>query len=317
MRDPDLDLVVALAVADTYLASTEVWNTFNPIDLRVGVGRALNLLRESGPSDIHLNPGDRTEAESLIREANIASIREFLDTFPFTIMRDGPITNSLSDNDDDFFPEGLLNNVRNQVISHQSFMLKIAKSKRRNLLDRIKRLQSDLILNFDELNDLEIFLNRSLDLELRHELGKMSGFEAVNSEKIPPFFLGLAKSSKSEAKMEDIKNYDGVAFTNSNDMKTYVKNFYSDLYKRDANDPADFSNCIENFLGDDICRNPIAINSKIPADLAARLDTPITIAELDASVLQANKSAWVGWMVLATVLYKNIGSFSGPPCIGT
>ncbi len=91
--------------------------------------------------------------------------------------------------------------------------------------------------------------------------------------------------------MEDIKNYDGVAFTNSNDMKTYVKNFYSDLYKRDVNEPADFSNCIENFLGDDICRNPITINSKIPADLAARLDTPITIAELDASVLQANKSA--------------------------
>jgi hypothetical protein len=142
MRDPDLDLVVALAVADTYLASTEVRNAFNPVDLRVGVGRAMNLLRESGPSDIHLNPGDRTEAESLIREANIASIREFLDTFPFTIMRDGPITNSLSDNDDDFFLEGLMNNVRNQVISHQSFMLKNAKSKRRDLLDRIKRLQS-------------------------------------------------------------------------------------------------------------------------------------------------------------------------------
>jgi hypothetical protein len=66
-------------------------------------------------------------------------------------------------------------------------------------------LQNDPLRNFDEINELDSFLSKSLDQELRHELEKLSGFEAVNSEKITLYFLGLAKNSKSEAKMEDIK----------------------------------------------------------------------------------------------------------------
>ncbi len=196
LRDPDLDLVVALAVADTYLASTTLRNdpdyiqTYNR--LLTGVGQGFASLRRAGPNDIHLNPGDRSEAESLTREGIIGNIRDFLDTFPFVRLRDGQFNI-----DDDLFMEGLMNNVRNQVISHQSFMLKTAKSKRKSLLERIKNLQNDPLQNFDELTELENFLNKALDRELRHELEKLSGFEAINSEKITPYFLSLAKSIKS------------------------------------------------------------------------------------------------------------------------
>jgi hypothetical protein len=195
LRDPDLDLVVALAVADTYLASTALRHdpdfvrTHN--QLLTGVGQGFASLRRAGPNDIHINPGDRSEEESLTREGIIGNIREFLDNFPFARLRDG-----LFNIEDDLFLEGLMNNVRNHVISHQSFMLKTAKSKRKNLLDRIKNLQNDPLQNFDELTELENFLNKALDRELRHELEKLSGFEAVNSEKITPYFLSLAKSSK-------------------------------------------------------------------------------------------------------------------------
>jgi hypothetical protein len=112
-------------------------------------------------------------------------------------------------------------------------MLKTAKSKRTDLLARIRILQADPVQNFDELSDLELFLNRSVDNELRHELSKLSGFEAVNSEKITPFFLGLAKSSKSEAKMSDIRNEDGNNFANNDEMKEYVRSYYSNLYRKD------------------------------------------------------------------------------------
>jgi hypothetical protein len=153
LRDLDLDLVVALAVADTYLASTSLRNdlNFNPNFNRLlaGVGQSFDSMRRAGPNDIHINPGDRSEAESLVREGIIGTIRDFLESFPFAQLPDGPLDN---------FMEGLMNNVRNQVIGHQSFMLKTAKSKRKNLLERIKILQIDPLLNFDELVCLKCFL---------------------------------------------------------------------------------------------------------------------------------------------------------------
>jgi hypothetical protein len=243
LRDPDLDLVVALAVADTYLASTTLRDdpdyiqTYNR--LLTGVGQGFASLRRAGPNDIHLNPGDRSEAESLTREGIIGSIRDFLDTFPFVRLRDGQFNI-----DDDLFMEVLMNNVRNQVISHQSFMLKTAKSKRKSLLERIKNLQNDPLQNFDEIAELENFLNKAMDRELRHELEKLSGFEAVNSEKITPYFLSLAKSTKSKAKMSDIKNGDGNPFPNSEEMKKFVRDYYLNLYKKDEHEPEDLTNCI-------------------------------------------------------------------------
>jgi hypothetical protein len=122
-------------------------------------------------------------------------------------------------------------------------MYKTAKLKRIKLLERIKTLQENQLQNFDELNYLETFLNKAVDRELCHELEKLSGFEAANSEKITPYFLGLAKSSKSEAKME------GNPFPNSDNMKEFVRDYYLNLYKKDDNEPANFKNCIENFLG--------------------------------------------------------------------
>jgi hypothetical protein len=147
------------------------------------------------------------------------------------------------------------------------------------------------VLNFDEINELELFLNNAVECELRHELEKLSGFEAVNSEKITPYFLGLAKSSKSEAKMSDIKNTYGNPFNSCDEMKNYVRSYYATLYKKDANEPENFDNCIENFLGKIICNHPITAGRKIPPDLAARLDLPISIEELDKSISQGNKSA--------------------------
>jgi hypothetical protein len=63
------------------------------------------------------------------------------------------------------------------------------------------------------------------------------------------------------------------------------------LYKKDANEPENFDNCIENFLGQNICNHPITTSRKNPADLAAHLDLPISIEELDKSISQGNKSA--------------------------
>ncbi len=54
LRDPDLDLVVALAVADTYLASTTIRNNINLDMLRLGVGNGFDGIRRAGPNEVIL-----------------------------------------------------------------------------------------------------------------------------------------------------------------------------------------------------------------------------------------------------------------------
>jgi hypothetical protein len=88
-----------------------------------------------------------------------------------------------------------------------------------------------------------------------------------------------------------VPNPNGSPFVGCDEMKEYVRSYYANLYKKDANEPESFENCIENFLGEEICNNPITASRKIPADLAARLELPISIEELDKSISQANKSA--------------------------
>jgi exonuclease III len=83
LKDSEVELVVGLAVADTYLLySTELAPVVRE-NLLTGLGRAWRELREAGPSDNYAVPGDRTEQEELNREGLLASVREFLEFFPF------------------------------------------------------------------------------------------------------------------------------------------------------------------------------------------------------------------------------------------
>jgi hypothetical protein len=91
--------------------------------------------------------------------------------------------------------------------------------------------------------------------------------------------------------MEDIRDGEGKTFANSADRKKFIVDFYAKLYKKPDDDPADVTGCIENFLGQEICENKIVRDSKIPRRLAQELESPISLAELDISVKQGNRSA--------------------------
>jgi hypothetical protein len=78
----------------------------------------------------------------------------------------------------------------------------------------------------DRIVELETSLNSLVDGELRHELNKYSGFEVLNSEKITPFFLSLAKGSQVEAKMDDIRDAAGVEFNSTGERKQYIREPY-------------------------------------------------------------------------------------------
>jgi len=70
--------------------------------------------------------------------------------------------------------------------------------------------------------------------------------------------------------------------------------FYSSLYKKPKSDPVSYSGFIESFLGEEICNHDIVKNSKIPVHLKNTLDMPLTIAELDTALKEANKKSAPG-----------------------
>ena len=292
LRDSDIDLVVALAVADTYLVSTAEDLGDQRAVLLQSIGEAKADLRRAGPNPDILHTDERSELELLTREGLITRVRDVIENFPFPRLRDGRLLGMEEDvNPDDFFMEGLMNNIRNEEVSHQNFASKKSKESRLILLKKLADLKLDYALNNELISELESKLNLSIDLEMRHELSKIQGFENLNNEKITPFFLKMARANKSEAKMSDIKSNDGTAFESPTEMKNYVTEFYANIYRKPETDPINLEGCIENFLGPELCNHPVVLNSKIPLLESENLEPGLTLDELDASVNEANKSA--------------------------
>jgi hypothetical protein len=226
--------------------------------------------------------------EDLERERILGGIRAFVDGFPLQDLQRGDLREDVSD---DFFLEGLINNIRNETISHQIFISNSLKKSRLELTEKIKQLKLNYNENIDEIIEREIELSKKIEDEARTELENNENFEYLNHEKITPYFVKLAKGSKSEAEMDDICDSDGNPFNSATDRKKFIVDFYANLYKKEPGEPESLAGCIEQFLGAEICNNKIVKESKIPANLARELDLPISLIELDESVKQGNKSA--------------------------
>jgi hypothetical protein len=141
--------------------------------------------------------------------------------------------------------------------------------------------------NFDKIQVLE---NRLNQLEERINSDKVMNYlktTVLNDEKITPQFLRLAKTLHTDS-LEKICKDNGEPFTCKKDREKHIVEFYKKLYSLPENMPADFSNCIENFLGPQICGNPVVQNSKLSEDERNDLDRPLGITELDESVKKLN-----------------------------
>jgi hypothetical protein len=311
LKDPEIELVVGLSVADTYILYS---TTLLPADLENlagGLGRAWRELRDAGPGDNYALPGDRTEQEELNREGLLASLREYLEFFPFEIVRDGP----LNINDDQFM-ECLINTIRNETISYQQFIEKNSQKQRKRLLEKIKELKRLDPPGSDRILEAESTLNRQLDIEMRIEIENCTSFEYLNDEKITPYFVSLAKCNTASATTDSICDENGDPFHSPELRNNFVRNFYANLYKiPDGQEPAS-ERCIEEFLEPEICNSRLVTESKLSEQQKAELEQEITIHELDESASQGNKSA-AGMDGLSNCFIKNFGPSSEYPFIGT
>jgi hypothetical protein len=94
---------------------------------------------------------------------------------------------------DDFFFEGLISMVRTAVLSLQSG-IHLEKNKRvKNLSVELINLKKDYAANFFRIQEIERTLSELSEQKLRSELENYKIFDRLNSEKITPYFMKLAR----------------------------------------------------------------------------------------------------------------------------
>jgi hypothetical protein len=187
--------------------------------------------------------------------------------------------------------ETLVNNLRNDVVSYQTFISKTIKNTSSETLTKLADLKHDYERNVNEIIELENKLDRIQDQKLRSKLESSKNFEIFNSEKITPNFINLSKGSKSEANLSDLRDDNNLPFNSDVNMKEYVRNFYRNLYKPPQSDLEFNENCINEFLGNEIVQSRLVQDSIIPEQLSQEFEEPLSIGELDISAAQGNKSA--------------------------
>jgi hypothetical protein len=117
-----------------------------------------------------------------------------------------------------------------------------------------------------------------------------------------PRFLSLAKKENKTTSINQICDDTGTAFVTVNERTEYIRNFFQKIHK--APDPGDIldENCIQDFLGEDICTNPIVTSSKLNAEESLFFEQEIAVQELDAAIQQINIKSAGGSYIFTTIL---------------
>jgi exonuclease III len=124
VNDPDLPILVKISVLEIYTRYSAIPSA-EQRQVSLGIlGRCRRLLREAGPDPVFAGGGGlhvNSDIDQRIR--NIDQIRYLLNNFNLNQIQNGEILLP----DDDFL-EILINDLRNDIISYQTFLLKIQKT---------------------------------------------------------------------------------------------------------------------------------------------------------------------------------------------
>jgi hypothetical protein len=165
------------------------------------------------------------------------------------------------------------------------------------------------------LSRLEIELRNINELEINSELEKNPNFNTLNSERITPFFIKMAKGSRQERSLTEIHDSNGRNFANTQEQKQYIFNHFADSFKKDPNELESLKNCIQDFLGPEILAHPLITSLKLSHDEALSLEDDLTIAELDSAIEGANKNSGAGLDGLSTIfIVRGTGIFFANRC---
>ena len=287
LNHPRFSDVTLASAADTYLNHA---SSNNPqIDVATGrleVGAFLLLLREINDLeyDIELNgstPEKILEKDNKTRNLEISrnnmSTPEQLDWINLNCP-------------DNTFLEVLMGNIRNSVISFQSWTKKVSNLKKSLLISRINVLRDNFIANSNKISALQDELNRLVELEIQEKILNMKLFEGLHSEKPTPIFLTLAKN-RNTGILSLMKDDTGSEFTSPAE---YIASYYENFYRAPPHEDLDNNRLVEDFLGEEICSSQLVRNSKITEGESLILEAPLSIDELDKSINNCNLRSAAG-----------------------
>jgi exonuclease III len=287
LRDPDLEIIVKLATLECYVHAAV--NQAIKNRLLTLIGRGFKLIRDAGPDPSHIEYSfaellDIDERTTIMNELR----RVLLD------LDDENIQDLAVNIDADDFMEYLMNNVRNEVISYQSFIRKKVNESLENLNEQLKTLKLAYKQHFDEISRLELKLRDIQDLKNNAIIESSPNFATLNGERITPFFLKMARGSLSSSSMTEICDYDGNIFENSKVQKTFIREHFANSYKKPENEPENMAECIANFLGRDILAHPLVADLKLSQREKESLEGNLTMDELDKALEGANLNSASG-----------------------
>ena len=175
LADPDLPIVVALTVAETYAhhISPEhlelAYNNREPLTI---IGRMWQLLRNAGPHPSVLPSEAKTDALIKNRNNNLTQINNLIRDLNFNDIQNAQLTC-----DNVIFMETLLNNVRNEVTSYQYFINQTRSRLKTKLINEYKYLTEAPDNVTDRLHEVETKLNQLIETEISDELRKYNIFD--------------------------------------------------------------------------------------------------------------------------------------------
>ena len=142
--------------------------------------------------------------------------------------------------------------MKNDTISYQTFVTKVKKEKINQLVNNLTHKKSLANPCTDRISLLESQLNAHWDGEISREIKNYSLFEHINMVKMTPHFLKIAKCTKPDTKLTDIKTDDNNNFSSEDGQKEFIVKYYENLYKLSEDQDNNLTGCIEEFLGEDI-----------------------------------------------------------------
>jgi exonuclease III len=210
--------------------------------------------------------------------------------------------------DPDVFFKKLLSSCKSSMLRLQNLAKYVESAVKKNWTAELVRLKrTNYAANFETITQLENLLNAASEKFVRDRLSNYVKSEVLNLEKMTPKFLKIAEKNV-EISLATIKDEDGNPFATNEDRHEHIVKFYEKLYKNPVDMPNDFSNCVEEFLGD-LAEHPVIMDCKLNDDDRLRLDAPLTTAELDTALSKCNmRSAPV--LTESTIdLFGNFGRF--------
>ena len=311
---PDLLYYVKNTVFESYIHHAVVDNNFSQdhkTDLLNEIGRTAGLLQRLRILiDDNISPDVNNLGEMEI-EGVRAEIREAFEDLPdlnfFENLNLGCVRST--------FFEVLASNVKNVTLGHQSWIFKMKNKIKTNLTTTIKGLKANFNTNTHEILALERRLSAIVESELRTELCKIKNFDRLNNEKITPYFLKIARSSKQDTCLEDLKNDDRAFFDSDETRSEYVTGYYENIYKKPKTLPLPEANDeIAKFLGE-ITENQTVTNAKLTENEKMDLESPLTLQELEKSMSESNFSSAPGLDGISNRFIKHYWTFFQKPLL--